>query len=60
MGQRENILEKRPCIYYFAKGRRQKNRKAGFDNLQNKGKIFGKQGKEANAVGRKAGGDLLL
>ena len=24
--QRENILENRPCIYYFAKGRRQKNR----------------------------------
>ena len=24
--QRENILEKCSCIYYFAKGRRQKNR----------------------------------
>ena len=23
MGRRENILEKRSCIYYFAKGRRQ-------------------------------------
>ena len=52
MGRRE-IYKKCPCIYYFAKGRRQIIDKPAEINLQNKGKIFWKTKEKTKNKGKK-------